>query len=89
MARRKRRKDQLDLTPMEAESLGIGMRADERPELPLEVRERPLHEQVAGALTEDEVVESMLGEVTDEGREDVEEAVADQQEDAAEEDAAK
>jgi len=50
MARRKRRKDQLDLTPMEAESLGIGMRADERPELPLEVRERPLHEQVAGAL---------------------------------------
>jgi len=89
MARRKIKKDKLDLTPMEAESMGIGMRAAERPELPLEVRERPLHEQVTGALTEDDVVESMLGEVTDEGREDVEEAVADQQEDAAEEDAAK
>ncbi|WP_306600704.1 hypothetical protein [Geothrix sp. 21YS21S-2] len=88
MARRKRKKDPLDLTPMEAESLGIGIRAAERPQLPLEVRERPLHEQVAGALTEDDVVESMLDEVTLEGHEDVEEAVADQQEDAAEEDAA-
>jgi len=89
MARRKHARDPLDLTPMEAESMGIGMPATERPELPLEVRERPLHEQVAGALTEDDVVESMLGEVTEEGREDVEEAVADMQEDAAEEDAAK
>lgn len=88
MARRKHKKDPLDLTPVEAESMGIGMRASERQELPVEVRERPLHEQVAGALTEDDVVESMLGEVTDEGREDVEEAVSDMQEDAAEEDAA-
>jgi hypothetical protein len=80
-------RNNLKLTPEEAESMGVEMEDGGPSELPVRVRELPMHEQVTGALTEDDVVESMLGEVTDEGREDVEEAVGDEQEDEAEESA--
>jgi len=78
-------KDTLKLTTQEAESMGIELEKDGRAEVPEEVRELPMHEQVVGALTEDDIVEALTGEVTEESREDVEEAIADLQEDAAEE----
>ena len=77
-------KDILKLTPEEAESMGLDLEAEGTPRASDEVRALPLHEQVVGALTVDDVVEALTGEVTPEGREDVDEEVADQQEDAAE-----
>jgi hypothetical protein len=77
---RKRRKT-LKLTPEEAESIGVELPAE--PELlPEDLREHPLHEQVTGELTEEDVAEALTGEVTPESVEDVDEAVADDQEDA-------
>jgi hypothetical protein len=76
-------KDILRLTPEEAESLGVefpgepGLLSEDR-------REHPLHEQVAGALTEGDVVEALAGEVTDESREEIEDTFADLQERAME-----
>lgn len=78
-------KDILKLTRQEAESMGVEMEDAGPPDVPEETRELPLHEQADGALTEDEVVEALTGEVSPESREDVEEAVGDNQEDAAEE----
>jgi hypothetical protein len=80
----KKTKDNLNLTPQEAESMGLEMENEGQPDLPEEVRELPMHEQVVGALTEDDVVEALTGEVTSESREDVEEAVGDMQEEEAE-----
>lgn len=81
--RKTKGKDVLHMTRQEAESLGV-----EWPvawaELPEDLRERPLHEQVAGQLTEDDVAEALTGEDTEETREEVEEAVSDNQEAAAE-----
>ena len=56
-------KDVLKLTPEEAESLGVEF-PGEPGMLPEDLREHPLHEQVAGALTEGDVVEALAGEVT-------------------------
>ena len=76
-------KDILKLTPEEAESLGVEL--PRKPGLlPEELRERPLHEQVAGALTEGDVVEALVGEVTAESREETEDAFADLQEQVTE-----
>jgi hypothetical protein len=80
-----RKKDDLHLTAEEAESMGVEPAREEPGEVPVAVRELPMHEQVFGELTEDDVVEAFTGEVTAEGREDVEEAVGDLQEDTAEE----
>ena len=74
----------LRLTPQEAETLGIELEEGERSEVPEAIRELPMHEQVVGSLTEDDVVEALTGEVTPESREDVEEAIGDEQEDEAE-----
>jgi hypothetical protein len=49
----------------------------------VERRELPLHEQLRGSLTEDDVTEALTGEVTPESREDVEEFFADVQEEEA------
>jgi hypothetical protein len=76
-------KDNLNLTPEEAESLGVELPGASGL-LPEDVRELPLHEQVAGALTEGDVVEALVGEVTPEGREELEDVFADLQERAAE-----
>lgn len=76
--------DSLKLTPEEAESMGVELPGQEPVLLPAAVREHPLHEQVVGALTEDDVVEALTGDEGPESREDVEEEVADQQEDDAE-----
>jgi hypothetical protein len=85
MARKgRKRKDALNLTPQEAEAMGIELEPARPAKVPERVKELPMHEQVVGALTEDDVVEALTGEVTDESREDVEEAVGDNQEDAAE-----
>lgn len=77
-------KDVLKLTAREAESMGIELEKEGRAEVPEQVRELPLHEQFAGAMTNDDVVEALTGEVSEESREDVIEAVSDVQEDAAE-----
>lgn len=78
-------KDTLNLTAQEAESMGVELEKEGLGVVSEAVRELPMHEQVIGALTEDEVVEALTGEVTTESREDVEEAISDLQEDAAEE----
>lgn len=75
-------KDPLELTPEEAESLGVEL-PEEPGMLPEEQRERPLHEQVAGVLTEADVIEALVGEVTAESREEVEDVFADLQERAS------
>ena len=72
-------KDILKLTADEAESIGVQLPEDPSL-LPEAVRELPLHEQVAGALTEDDVAEALVGQVTPESREEVEDAFADLQE---------
>jgi hypothetical protein len=79
---RKHVKDTLKLTPEEAESLGVEL-PGEPGMLPEEQREHPLHEQVAGALTEADVIEALAGEVTAENREEIEDTFADLQERAA------
>ena len=76
-------KDILKLTPEEAESLGVEL-PGEPGLLPEDTRELPLHEQVAGALTEGDVVEALVGEATAENREEIEDAFADLQERATE-----
>jgi len=78
-------KDILKLTPEEAESLGVEF-PGEPGMLPEDLREHPLHEQVAGALTEGDVVEALAGEVTAESREEIEDSFADLQERAADAD---
>ena len=74
-------KDTLKLTREEAESMGVEL--PEAPALlPESVRERTLHEQVDGPLTEGDVVEALSGEVTPETREELEDAFADLEEEA-------
>ena len=77
-----KRKDGLNLTQEESESMGVAVREEPTPGS-AERQERPLHEQVAGALTEDDVTEVLTGEVTPESREDVEDFFADVQEEEA------
>jgi hypothetical protein len=77
--------DSLKLTPEEAESMGVELGGKDRGPLPEALRELPMHEQVVGSLTEDDVAEAFTGEVTEESLEEVDEAVGDNQEDAAEE----
>ncbi len=79
--RRTKGKDILKMTPQEAESIGVAL-PEEPALLPEELRERPLHEQVRGELTEDDVAEALTGEDTPETREEVDEAVTDNQEEA-------
>lgn len=84
MARRRRKeRGGLQLTREEAESIGVALPEEARA-IAGSLRELPLHEQVAGTLTEDDVAEALTGEVTDESREDVDEVVAYMQEEAAE-----
>lgn len=75
----------LKLTTEEAESMGVDLPEQEPPVASETRRELPLHEQVLGALTEDDVAEALTGEVTRESREEIEEAFADAQEEAADE----
>jgi hypothetical protein len=80
---RRSKKDVLKMTRQEADSIGVEL-PEEEAMLPEELREHPLHEQIAGELTEDDVAEALTGEVTEETVEDVDETVADSQEEAAE-----
>ena len=52
-------------------------------ELREQLRELPLHEQIDGSLTENDVTEILTGEVTPESREVVEDLYADLQEEEA------
>ena len=72
----------LKLTAEEAESMGVELPEDTPPASEAR-RELPLHEQVLGALTENDVAEALTGEVTRETREEIEEAFADAQEEEA------
>lgn len=72
----------LNLTREESESLGVAFQAEPTP-LSRGLRELPLHEQIGGFLTEDDVTEALTGEVTQQSREDVEDLFADLQEEEA------
>lgn len=82
MKTRMKGSDALNLTREEAASLGIEF-PEEPSLLPEPRREHPLHEQVKGALTEDDVAEALAGEVTPETREEMEDFFADMQEEVA------
>jgi hypothetical protein len=79
----KSKKDVLKMTRQEADSIGVELPEAEAL-LPEDLRELPLDQQVAGQLDEEDVTEALTGEVTPETLEDVDEAVADNQEEAAE-----
>jgi hypothetical protein len=81
-SKRTKRNDGLNLTREESESLGVAFPEEPIPES-VDRREHPLHEQVGGSLTEDDVTEAFIGEVTPESREDVEDFFADVQEEEA------
>ncbi len=74
-----RDRNPLKLTRQESESLAVEQ-DDEIITLPGRQQEWPLHEQVPGSLTVDDVAEALTGEVTDESREEVEDLVTDEQE---------
>jgi hypothetical protein len=80
--KRTKRKDGLNLTREESESLGVAFPEDPAP-VSVDRQERPLHEQLGRAMTEDDVTEALTGEVTPESREDVEDLFADVQEEEA------
>jgi hypothetical protein len=74
--------DALHLTPEEAESMGVALPVELVPSS-LDLREKPLQEQVGWSLTEEDMTELLAGEVTAESREDVSELFADLQEEEA------
>lgn len=81
-SKRTKMNDGLNLTREEAESLGVAFPEESTP-LSVDRREHPLHEQISGSLTEDDVAEALTGEVTPETREDVEDLFANVQEEEA------
>jgi hypothetical protein len=81
-SKRRKRNDGLKLTREESESLGVAFPEETAP-VSVDLRERPLHEQVGWSLTEDDVTEALTGEVTPESREAVEDLFADVQEEEA------
>jgi hypothetical protein len=81
-SKRTKRNDGLNLTREESESLGLAFPEEPAP-VSLDRQERPLHEQLGRALTEDDVAEALTGEVTPESREAVEDLFADVQEEEA------
>jgi len=76
------RNDGLNLTQEESESLGVAFPEESAP-VSVDLREHPLHEQIGRSLTEDDVTETLTGEVIPESREDVEDLFADLQEEEA------
>jgi hypothetical protein len=78
-SKRTKRNEGLNLTREESESIGVAFPEEPTP-VSVERQERPLHEQLSGSLTEDDVTEALTGEVTPESREDVEDLFADLQE---------
>jgi hypothetical protein len=80
--KRTKRNDGLNLTREESESLGMAFPEEPTP-VSVDMQEHPLHEQIGGSLTEDDVTEALTGEVTPESREDVEDLFADLQEEEA------
>jgi len=81
-SKRTKRKDDLNLTLEESESLGVTFPEESAP-VSVDMRELPLHEQTGESLTENEVTETLTGEVTPESREVVEDLYADLQEEEA------
>lgn len=72
----------MNMTRDESESMGVVF-PEEPTSASIDRREHPLHEQMSGALTEDDAAEALTGEVTPESREDVEALFADIQEEEA------
>ena len=81
-SKRTKKNDGLNLTQEESESLGVAFPEEPTP-VSADRQERPLHEQLGRAMTEDDVAEALTGEVTPESREDVEDLFADLQEEEA------
>ena len=81
-SKRTKRKGGLNMTQEESESLGVVFPEESAP-ASVDMRERPLHEQIGGSLTENDVTEALTGEVTPESREVVEDLCADLQEEEA------
>jgi hypothetical protein len=82
VSKRSKKKDDLNLTQEESESLGVAFPEELAP-VSVDLREHPLHEQISGSLTENDVTEALTGEVTPESREEVEDLFADVQEEEA------
>ncbi len=81
-SKRTKSQDPLHLTREESESMGVAFPEALTP-VSADMQEQPLHEQVVGSLTEDDVTEALTGEVTPESREDMEDLFADLQEEEA------
>jgi hypothetical protein len=81
-SKRTKRKNGLNLTQEESESLGVAFPEESAP-VSVGMQEHPLHEQIRGSLTENDVTEALTGEVTPESREVVEDLYADLQEEEA------
>jgi len=81
-SKRTKSEDGLNLTREESESLGVRFPEESEP-VSVNLREHPLHEQIRGSLTENDVAEALTGEVTPESREVVEDLCADMQEEEA------
>ncbi len=81
-SKRTKSQDPLHLTREESESMGVAFPEALAP-VSADMQEQPLHEQVVGSLTEDDVTEALTGEVTPEPREDMEDLFADLQEEEA------
>jgi hypothetical protein len=81
-SKRTKSHDSLHLTREESESMGVAFPEEPTP-VSADTQEQPLHEQVIGSLTEDDVTEALTGEVTPESREDMEDLFADLQEEEA------
>lgn len=77
-----KRKDGLNLTQEESESLGVVF-PEEPAIVSVDTREHPIHEQFGWSMTEDDVTEALTGEVTRESREAIEDLFADVQEEEA------
>jgi hypothetical protein len=82
MTSKSKKKDGLNLTQEESESMGVAFPVAPNP-VSADRQEHPLHEQLRGSLTEDDVAEAFTGEVTSESREDVEDLFANVQEEEA------
>lgn len=82
VSKQTRRKDGLNLTREESESMGVAF-PEEPDTISVETRELPLHEQLGWSMTEDDATEALTGEVTPESREAVEDLFADIQEEEA------
>jgi hypothetical protein len=81
-SKKTKRHNGLNLTQEEPESHGVVFPKDPVP-ISVDMGEHPLHKQIGGSLTEDDVTETLTGEVAPENRGEVDDLFADLQEEEA------